>query len=104
MTEKLVSSELTPAILIDCSHGNSNKDYKRQAEVFDEVLEQAANPDSSVFGAMLESNLNAGSQAFPQPIIKLKKGVSITDACIDWETTENILQKAYARLDKVKAH
>ena len=52
---------------------------------------------------MLESNLHAGNQPFPNPKNELKYGISITDGCIDWETTENILQKAYDRLRKAKA-
>ena len=59
--------------------------------VFGEILRQRAAGDTSIIGAMLESNLVAGAQKFPQPLDQLCYGQSITDACIDWETTEKLL-------------
>ena len=97
VSDKLVKAQLTPAIMIDCSHANSGKDPSRQPEVFSELVEQSlTNPH--IIGAMLESNLNFGSQSFPQPVESLKYGVSITDGCIDWETTEKIIREAYTKL------
>jgi 3-deoxy-7-phosphoheptulonate synthase len=95
--EKLTDAGLAPAIMTDCSHANSEKDPSRQPEVFAEVVQQKL-VDQSVIGAMVESNLHFGNQPFPQPVKELKYGVSITDGCIDWESTERMLRKAYAEL------
>ena len=77
---------------MDCSHDNSAKQPERQPEVMREVLAQAAGGDRSVIGAMVESNLEAGSQKVPQPPSALRYGVSITDGCIDWKTTEAMIR------------
>ncbi len=95
--EKLEEAGLTPAIMTDCSHANSSKDPGRQPDVFAEIVRQSL-IDPSVIGAMVESNLNFGNQAFPQPVEDLKYGVSITDGCIDWATTEAMIRKAHADL------
>lgn len=95
--EKLASSGLTPAIMTDCSHANSSKDPAKQPAVFEEIVRQSLT-DVSVIGAMIESNLNAGNQSFPQPVADLQYGVSITDGCIDWDTTEQVLRKGYEDL------
>jgi 3-deoxy-7-phosphoheptulonate synthase len=91
---------LLPTIMVDCSHGNSNKDYQRQPEVLECVVDQMLAGNSSISGVMIESNLEAGSQKIPSDITQLKYGVSITDACIDWATTEKILINAHKRLQK----
>ena len=95
--EQLEAAQLTPAIMTDCSHANSSKDPGRQPEVFEEIVRQSL-IDPSVIGAMVESNLGFGNQSFPQPIEDLKYGVSITDGCIDWESTETMIRKGYADL------
>lgn len=95
--EQLEKAGLTPAIMTDCSHANSDKDPGRQSAVFQEIIRQSL-VDPSVIGAMVESNLKFGSQSFPQPIEKLEYGVSITDGCIDWATTEAMIRKGYADL------
>jgi 3-deoxy-7-phosphoheptulonate synthase len=95
--EKLESAGLTPAIMTDCSHANSAKDPGRQPAVFEEIVRQSLT-DPSVIGAMVESNLGFGNQSFPQPIEDLKYGVSITDGCIDWDTTEAMIRKGYEDL------
>ena len=95
--KQLEATQLTPAIMTDCSHANSSKDPARQPEVFDEIVRQSLS-EPSVIGAMVESNLGFGNQSFPQPIEDLKYGVSITDGCIDWETTEKMIRKGYADL------
>ena len=101
-SEKLAGADLKPAIMIDCSHANSGKDPSRQPEVFDELVQQSlTNPD--IIGAMIESNLHHGNQAFPQPVESLKYGVSITDGCIDWETTERSIRDAYTKLEPIFA-
>jgi len=94
----LAEAGLPQAVLIDCSHGNSAKQPERQAEVLRKVLAQVIAGDTSIIGAMLESNLEAGSQAFPQPRERLRYGVSITDPCIDWPTTEAAVREAHAAL------
>ena len=95
--EKLVSEKLKPAIMVDCSHANSNKNHELQPAVFDEVIKQSV-INKSIIGTMLESNLYAGKQKFPQPKDQLKYGVSITDGCIDLETTEKLLKNAHNQL------
>lgn len=89
--ELLVKSGLKPAIMIDASHGNCRKDEKLMPAVFQEILRQRTAGDTSIIGAMLESNLVGGSQKFPQPLDQLVFGQSITDACMDWETMEKLI-------------
>lgn len=86
---------LAPALMIDCSHANSNKDYRRQPLVAEDVFTQIQQGNRSIIGLMLESNLNEGHQSSDLPIAQLAYGVSITDACIDWATTERLLKRAY---------
>jgi 3-deoxy-7-phosphoheptulonate synthase len=94
-TERLLDEAgLEKAILIDCSHGNSEKDPKRQPEVFRSVVAQRAAGTRAIIGCMLESNVTSGNQPFPRPARELVYGQSITDACIDWDTTERILLDA----------
>jgi 3-deoxy-7-phosphoheptulonate synthase len=95
--EKLESAGLKPAIMIDCSHANSSKDPARQPEVFQDLIQQSLS-DPSIIGAMVESNLQHGNQSFPQPVEALQYGVSITDGCIDWPTTETMIREAYQKL------
>ncbi len=91
---------LPPAIMIDCSHANSEKDHNRQVDVMLAVSEQLQYPQSPIIGIMVESNLEAGNQSFPQPLDQLKYGQSITDKCIDWETTEKALLEMHKRLEQ----
>jgi 3-deoxy-7-phosphoheptulonate synthase len=98
--EQLNKNGLLPTIMVDCSHGNSNKDYQKQPEVMESVVGQILAGNSSISGVMIESNLEAGSQKIPADICQLKYGVSITDACINWATTEQILIAAHSRLKK----
>ena len=98
-TEQLLArAGLIKSILVDCSHDNSAKQPERQPEVMRELLAQIAAGNGSIMGAMIESNLHAGTQAFPQPKDKLRYGVSITDACIDWATTEALVRDLHAAL------
>lgn len=85
---------LAEAIMIDASHGNCEKNHERMPAVFEEIIRQRAAGDRSLVGAMLESNLVAGSQRFPQPLSDLVYGQSITDNCIDWQTTEDLVLRA----------
>jgi 3-deoxy-7-phosphoheptulonate synthase len=88
---QLAEAGLDKTIVIDCSHGNSCRDPSRQPEVLRSVVAQRHSGTGSIIGAMLESNLLAGNQPFPGPSGSLVYGQSITDACIDWETTERIV-------------
>jgi 3-deoxy-7-phosphoheptulonate synthase len=98
-TEQLLAKAGLPkSILVDCSHDNSSKQPERQPEVVRAVLDQLTAGSSSIMGAMVESNLGAGSQPFPQAKEKLRYGVSITDACIDWPTTEALIREIHTRL------
>jgi 3-deoxy-7-phosphoheptulonate synthase len=98
-TEKLLEAAgLLNSILVDCSHDNSEKKPELQPEVMRSLLRQIAAGNTSIIGAMIESNLLAGSQPFPQPIEKLIRGVSITDGCIDWKTTESLVREVHAAL------
>jgi 3-deoxy-7-phosphoheptulonate synthase len=98
-TEQLLAKAGLPkAILVDCSHDNSAKQPERQPDVVRELLEQISAGNTSIMGAMLESNLEAGNQPFPVPKEKLRYGVSITDACIDWPTTEKLVRELHAAL------
>ena len=97
--EKLLTkASLHKAILVDCSHDNSAKQPERQPEVVQSLLAQISAGNTSIMGAMIESNLHAGNQPFPQPKEKLSHGVSITDGCIDWATTEKVIREIHAAL------
>lgn len=96
--EKIAKDHLEPAIMIDCSHANSNKNHELQASVFHDVVDQSIT-NKQIIGTMLESNIHSGKQAFPQEKENLQYGVSITDACIDWDTTEKLLKDAYTKLE-----
>ena len=88
------------SIMIDCSHANSSKDPSRQPDVLDDILGQIEDGSDSIHAVMIESHLKSGSQAFPRPADQLEYGVSITDGCIDWKTTEACLRRAADVVDK----
>ncbi len=96
--EELRSAGLPVNIAVDCSHGNSNKDPALQPLVADNCVNQILEGNRSIVGLMLESNLNAGTQPIPADLSQLKYGVSVTDACIDWATTEALLHRSHAKL------
>ena len=89
--QKLRDAGLPHRVLIDCSHGNSQKDYLRQPQVCADVCEQVAAGSDSICGVMMESHLVAGRQDI-KPDTPLTYGQSVTDACIDWETTVPMLE------------
>ncbi|MBW3116839.1 3-deoxy-7-phosphoheptulonate synthase [Providencia rettgeri] len=89
---------LEPSLMVDCSHGNSNKDYRRQPLVVDSIIEQIINGNESITGIMLESHINEGNQTSEQARDTMKYGVSVTDACINWQTTETVLRKLHQTL------
>ena len=79
--------------MIDCSHANSGKNPDQQPAVLKDVTEQIRGGNRSIIGAMLESNIHHGNQSIPADLGELKYGVSVTDACMDWEMTENALME-----------
>lgn len=90
--QELTKAGMTPRIMVDCSHANSNKNHELQPLVLDNVANQVLEGNRSIVGVMIESNINAGNQKIPENLADLKYGVSITDACIDWETTEKAIR------------
>jgi len=95
---ELEKAGLPVRIVVDCSHGNSNKDPSLQPLVADNCANQILEGNVSICGLMLESNLKAGSQPIPADLSQLEYGVSVTDACIDWETTEALLLRLDQKL------
>ncbi len=95
--EQLDAAGIHSSIIIDCSHANSNKNFAYQSQVFDSVIEQRLAGHGSLVGCMLESNLFEGNQRLLDPN-DLAYGVSITDGCIGWQETEQIILDAYTRL------
>jgi len=99
LAEQALDKAGLPAnLMVDCSHSNSNKDYRLQPLVADNVIHQIQEGNNSIIGIMLESHLNEGSQPSEQPVEQMQYGVSITDACINWETTETLLRRTASAL------
>jgi 3-deoxy-7-phosphoheptulonate synthase len=97
----LAAAKLPVNIVVDCSHGNSRKNHALQTLVLKDVVHQIADGNRSIKGVMLESNLFEGNQKLLAPQ-DLRYGVSITDACIDWDTTAACLRDAASRLRSVQ--
>lgn len=87
--QELSAEGIIPNIMVDCSHANSNKDHNLQPLVLDNVANQILEGNTSIVGAMIESHLKAGNQKLSGNPDEMEYGVSVTDACIDWETTES---------------
>ena len=100
---KLVQAGLPAVLMVDCSHANSGKQHARQEDVWRSILKQRTSGTRSLIGMMLESYLEEGQQPIPGNLEKLRYGVSITDACISWETTERILRWGYGVLAGAEA-
>jgi len=94
----LASKGLPKAIMVDCSHDNSRKNHAIQGLVWQDVINQRLDGNDSIVGLMLESNLKAGNQKNTGDMDTMDYGVSITDACIDWETTAQLIRSAHERL------
>lgn len=92
--EMLQQMRLPPRLMIDCAHGNSNKDPRLQPITYHAVLEQIAEGREEIFGVMLESHLKGGSQALSEDPSQLKYATSITDPCMSWATTEELIRCA----------
>jgi 3-deoxy-7-phosphoheptulonate synthase len=95
-SEVLLKAAVPHRLMVDCSHGNSNKDYRRQAEVLRALASQVRDGGTQVMGVMLESHLVAGNQKIPADLSALTYGQSITDACIDLATTTELLSELAA--------
>jgi 3-deoxy-7-phosphoheptulonate synthase len=98
MEKELAKHKLPANIVVDCSHANSKKDPSLQPLVMHDVAHQILEGNNSIVGVMLESNLHAGNQSIPADLSQLKYGVSVTDACIDWATTEKLLRETRTKL------
>ncbi|ELR65409.1 2-keto-3-deoxy-D-arabino-heptulosonate-7-phosphate synthase I alpha [Photobacterium marinum] len=96
--KEMIASGLSPSLMVDCSHANSRKDYRRQPLVAEDVIHQIREGNQSVIGLMLESHLHEGNQSADLPRDKMAYGVSITDACISWESTEELLRHTHKEL------
>lgn len=94
----LIKANLPTGLMVDCSHANSGKVPARQEDVWRSVIEQRIAGKHCLIGLMVESFLNEGAQPFPKPVNELYHGVSITDACISWETTERMLLEGHQML------
>ncbi len=99
---QLTSAGLPATIVVDCSHGNSNKDPGVQPLVAENCVAQIADGNRSIVGLMLESHLKGGNQPIPKDLSALEYGVSITDPCIDWQSTETLLLKLHRSLENVR--
>ncbi len=89
--QELQSAGVSTNIMVDCSHANSNKNHELQPLVMDNIANQIIEGNQSIIGIMIESNISAGNQKISSNLDDLTYGVSVTDACIDWETTERTL-------------
>jgi 3-deoxy-7-phosphoheptulonate synthase len=99
---ELAAAGLPATIVVDCSHGNSNKDPSLQPLVAENCVAQIVDGNRSIVGLMLESHLKAGNQSIPKDLSQLEYGLSITDPCIDWQTTEDLLLKLHRSLLTVR--
>ncbi|MAR93364.1 MAG: 3-deoxy-7-phosphoheptulonate synthase [Pseudomonadota bacterium] len=102
--QELEKEKLSHNIMVDCSHANSNKDPGLQSLVMENVTNQILEGNQSLVGLMVESHLNWGNQKIPEDHSQLKYGVSVTDACIDWETTEKAIREMRDKLKVVLPH
>jgi len=99
--QALVKAKLAQNLVVDCSHANSYKKPEMQPLVLSDVAQQIAHGNRSIVGVMIESFIEAGNQPIPTDLSKLKYGCSVTDACIDWATTENALRNMHRALKDV---
>lgn len=96
VAQQLQKAGLHQRVMIDCSHGNSEKDHNKQPVVANDIAEQLSNPETcnNIAGVMIESHLKAGKQSIPsEGPAYLEYGQSVTDACIDWDTTVKVLDR-----------
>ena len=98
--QALAKAKMENILIVDCSHENSSKNHELQPLVAKDVFHQVVEGNKSIIGIMLESNINAGNQPASLPAEQLQYGVSVTDACIDWQSTCELLAEAEATLKK----
>ncbi len=98
--ELLSKAKLPPRLMVDCSHANSNKDYRLQNVAWSDCIAQRMAGNRNLVGMMLESNVNPGNQPLPADLSELRYGVSITDGCIGWEETERLILTAHEQLSQ----
>lgn len=91
----------TPVLMVDCSHANANKQHDQQEAVWEALVAQRVAGNRHLVGMMLESNIGAGSQTIAADRSQMRYGVSVTDPCVDWETTARMLRQAHATLGAV---
>ncbi|MFT4614809.1 MAG: 3-deoxy-7-phosphoheptulonate synthase [Bacteroidia bacterium] len=96
--DALEKAGVAPNIMVDCSHANSNKQPELQPLVVENVANQILEGNSSIVALMVESHLKAGNQSIPENLDNLEYGVSVTDGCIDWETTQSCLREMREKL------
>lgn len=96
----LKKTRLSQSIIIDCSHDNSGRQYDKQPHVFQSVLNQIIQGNKNIRGLILESHINSGSQPIQSNPALLKYAVSLTDPCLDWSTTEQLIRWGHALLTK----
>jgi 3-deoxy-7-phosphoheptulonate synthase len=92
--QAMVKAKLPANIVVDCSHANSSKKPELQPLVMADIVNQIRNGNKSLLGVMIESNIEAGNQPIPADLSQLKYGCSVTDGCVDWETTEKMIRDA----------
>jgi len=98
---ELRKAGLIPNIMVDCSHANSDKNAGLQPLVAENVTNQIVEGNDSIIGLMIESHLNYGNQSIPQDLNDLEYGVSVTDACIDWKITEDMIRSMRDKLKDI---
>ncbi|MCF7823542.1 MAG: 3-deoxy-7-phosphoheptulonate synthase [Candidatus Marinimicrobia bacterium] len=96
--QRMKKYDLPQALMVDCSHANSGKKFEQQGKVWKSIISQRVAGNEALIGMMLESNIFEGNQKIPSDLSKLKYGVSITDACVSFETTEKLLEYAWKKL------
>ncbi len=96
--QALAKDNLSGNIMVDCSHANSSKDPAIQPLVMENIAQQINEGNESIVGLMIESNINWGNQSIPKNLSELQYGVSVTDACIDWDTTETSMRQLTHKL------
>ncbi len=92
--QALAKAKLPANIVVDCSHANSSKKPELQPLVMADIVNQIRNGNKSLLGVMIESNIVAGNQSIPADLSQLKYGCSVTDGCVDWDTTEKMIRDA----------
>ncbi len=98
---QLTKHRLPNVLMVDCSHANSLKQHEKQEDVWRSLIEQRAAGTKAIIGAMVESYLREGNQPVPTNPADLGYGISVTDACLNWETTERMLRHGHDALRRV---